>query len=82
MWTSFERGKSVPKLVQFWDSFLTGFGSQNGPQNYHTNCKGINNVGVHLWIPFIKALVLFGCVLGAFLGFLKLVWEASGLQKP
>ena len=31
---------------------------------------------------FVEALELLGCLLGAFLGFLRLSWEASGPQKP
>ena len=31
--TSLVRREKVPKLVQFWDPFLRGFGPQNGPQN-------------------------------------------------
>ena len=31
---------------------------------------------------FFEALGLFGCVLGAFLGLLRLSWEAYGPQKP
>ena len=30
---------------------------------------------------FFEALGLFGCLLGAFLGLLRLSWEASGPQK-
>jgi hypothetical protein len=33
IWTSEMRMERVPKLVQFWDPFLKGFGPQNGPQN-------------------------------------------------
>ena len=32
-WTSSERGKRVPKLVQFRTPCLKRFGSENGPQN-------------------------------------------------
>ena len=32
--------------------------------------------------PFFEALELLGCLLGAFLGFLRLFWDASGPQKP
>ena len=30
---------------------------------------------------YFKVLELFGCLLGALLGFLKLSWKASGPQK-
>ena len=31
---------------------------------------------------FFEALGLFGCLLGALLGVLRLSWETSGPQKP
>ena len=80
--TSEMRRERVPKLVQFRDPFLRGFGPQNG----HTNCSKIgpqiNNFGFNFWIHFFEALELLGCLLGAFLGFLRLFWDASGPQKP
>jgi hypothetical protein len=36
----------------------------------------------HLDDAISKALEFFGCLLGAFLGFLRLFWEASGTPKP
>ena len=82
IWTSEMRSKRVPKLVQFWDLFLRGFGPQNGPQNCSKIGQTIDNCEVHFWIPFFEALELLGCLLGAFLGFLRLFWDASGPQKP
>ena len=46
------RRRGVPKLVQFWDPFLRGFGPQNGPQNGSQIGKNHHNFGVHFWIPF------------------------------
>ena len=43
------------------------------------------NFWVQFWISFFGVLELFGCLLGAFLGLLRLSWEASGpkkLKKP
>ena len=82
IWTPEMRHLGVPKLVQFWDPFLRGFGPQNGPQNGSKIGQQIHNFGVHFWIPFFEALELLGCLLGAFLGFLRLFWDASGPQKP
>ena len=80
--TSLVRRRGGPKLVQFRDPFLRGFGPQNGPQNCSKIGQQIDNFGVHFWIPFFEALELLGCLLGAFLGFLRLFWDASGPQKP
>ena len=74
--------KLLPKLVPFLDPFLSNFWPQNGPQNGPKMGPAICNFGVHFWIRFFEALELFGRLLGAFLGFLKLSWEASGPEKP
>ena len=39
------------------------------------------NFWVQFWIPFLGVLELFGCLLGAFLGLLRLSWEASRVKK-
>ena len=36
------------------------------------------NFWVQFWISFFGVLELFGCLLGVFLGLLRLSWEASG----
>ena len=66
----------VPFLVPFLVSFLCQFLPQNGPQNGPKIGPKIDNFGVHFWIPFFQVLELFGCVLGAFLGFLRPSWSA------
>ena len=39
------------------------------------------NFWVQFWISFFGVLDLFGCLLGAFLGLLRLSWEASRVKK-
>ena len=75
------RGLEVPKMVPFIVPFWSQFWPQNGPQNGPKTGPKINKFGAHLWIPFCWVLELFGCHLGAFLGLLRLYWEASGPQK-
>ena len=76
------RSLGGPKMVLFLVSFLNQFWPQNGPRNGPKTGQKNNNFGVHFWIPFFKALELLGCLFGAFLGFLRLFWDASGPQKP
>ena len=66
------QGLGVPKVVPFWDPFFKGFGPQNGFQNGSKIGEKNDNLGIHFWIPFFKALELLGCLLGIFLGFLRL----------
>ena len=56
-----------PKTIRF----LTNFGPILGAI--------LGSIFVSL---FFEALELLGCLLGAFLGFLRLFWDASGPQKP
>ena len=75
------RGKRVPKLVQFWDPFLKGFGPQKGSPNCSKIGQKSNNLGIHFWIPFCWGFGALWAPLGSLLGPLKLSWEASGPQK-
>ena len=81
IWTSERREERVPKVVPFLVPFCSSFGPQNGPQNGSKIGPKIVNFRVHLWIPFFESLGLFGCLLGALLGLLRLSREASGPQK-
>ena len=74
--------QNCPKVVPFLDLLWNNFGSQNGRQNVPKFRPRIINFGVHFWIFFFEVLELFGCLLGAFLGLLKLSGETSGPQKP
>ena len=56
IWTSFVRRERVPKLVQFWDPFLRGFGPQNGPQNGSKIGQKIDNFGGPFSDPFLLRL--------------------------
>ena len=67
--------------VHFWEPFWSDFGPQNGPQNGAKIGPKIANFWVPFWIPFFEVLELFGCLLGAFLGLLRLSWEASRAKK-
>ena len=69
---------NINLLIPFWSSFGPKMVSKAEPKIG----PKIANFGVHFWIPFFEALGLFGCLLGALLGLLRLSWEAFGLQKP
>ena len=66
----------------FWFNFWFLFGLVLGPILEPILGPQIDpkfvNFWVQFWIPFFGVLELFGCLLGAFLGFLRLSWEASG----
>ena len=76
------RGKRVPKVVPFFVPFGAVLGPKMDPQFVPTFVQNLLIFGVHLWIAFLEVLELLGCLLGAFLGLLKLSWEAYGPQKP
>ena len=74
--------QGTQKWSHFWCHFWSTFGSQNGPQNGPKTGPKLDFFGVYFWIPFLEVLELFGGLLGAFLGLLRLPWETSGAQKP
>ena len=76
------RGKRVSKVVPFLVPFWSQLWPKNGPQNGPKISPNGDNFGAHFWIPFCWVLELFGSLLGAFLGLLRLSWEAFGPQKP
>ena len=55
-----------------------------GPKSASKLVQNLLILGSNFGSLFFGVLELFGCLLGAFLGFLRLSWEASGpknLQK-
>ena len=77
-----EDQKGVQFLVWFW----VRFGAQNGFQNCSKIgpklVQKLSKIMLFFGIHFLELLELFRCLLGAFWGFLRPSWEASGLQKP
>ena len=64
----------------FWGYFCAFF----DPQNVSKISQDFFNFWAQFWIFLLGVLELFGFLLGAFLGLLRLSWEASGpknLQK-
>ena len=73
--------KVVPILVSFWNNFGSQHELQNGPKmDPKVNQNLIFFVSIFGSL-FFEVLELFGCLLGAFLGLLRLSWEATGPQK-
>ena len=70
-------GRGWKKWSRFFSSFETHFGPSLGPK--------IASKFVNFWVQlrtfFVGVLELFGCLLGAFLGLVRLSWEASRVKK-
>ena len=80
--TSEMRSKRVPKVVPFLVPFWSQFWPQNGPKMVSKVVKKLVISGPIFGSLFCWVLELFGSLLGAFLGLLRLSWEAFGPQKP
>ena len=64
----------LPILVSYWSRF----GAILEPILNPKIGPKIVTFWVQFWISFFGVLELFGCLLGAFWGLLRLSWEASG----
>ena len=75
-----------PKMVNFLANLLVPFGAildpKMDPKIAPKFVKKLVIFGSIFGSLFLGVLELFGCLLGAFLGLLRLSWEASGPQKP
>ena len=69
-------------LSHFWTLFRMILGSKMDPELPKNWSKQCYFLGPFLDSVFCWVLELFRCLLGAFLGLLRLFWEASGPQKP
>ena len=67
----------LPILSPYWSRFGAILEAILGPK---IDPKFVN-FWVQFWISFLGVLDLFGCLLGAFLGLLRLSWEASRMKK-
>ena len=68
-------------MVKFGYAFWSSFGNHFGFQKCFKIDPKFVNFWVQFWISFFGVLDLFGCLLGAFLGLLRLSWEASRVKK-
>ena len=69
---------ALPCLDNNHDINIVGTHLEN---NFIDNLQKNNNFLVPFLDPFFEVLELLGCLLGAFLGLLRLSWEASRVKK-
>ena len=70
--------KRGPKKNQFWTNFGAHFVPKMDPKIGPKLVQKLSILGSIFGSLFFEVLELLGCLLGAFLGLLRLSWEASG----
>ena len=79
------RGRELQKLFHFWFPFGALLGSRMDLKMEPKVVQNLINFGSIFGSFFVEALELFGCLLGAFLGLLKLSWtplDPKNIEKP
>ena len=73
--------KRAPKKNQFWINFGAHSGPKMDPKISPKLVQKLSILGSIFGSLFFEVLELLGCLLGAFLGLLRLSWEASRAKK-